>query len=208
MTQTFAAGFCWPCPRHGDALERSVIYILSHDADGAMGFIVNQPAEGITLGEIAQNLPDSVASTGLTNLPVFIGGPVQNDNGFVLYSVEEDAPDELPVGLTQSMDILVEAAGGRGPRHMRLLLGYASWGPGQLEGEIQENAWLICPATLDDVFAAEPDDVYRTCATRLGIDLTLLSQMVVKFVVRTVAATAFDPARTPHPTARWCKSAP
>ena len=169
--------FLLAMPGMGDPrFERSVIYILSHDADGAMGFIVNQPAEGITLGEIAQNLPNSVASTGLTNLPVFIGGPVQNDNGFVLYSVEEDAPDELPVGLTQSMDILVEAAGGRGPRHMRLLLGYAGWGPGQLEGEIQENAWLICPATLDDVFAAEPDDVYRTCATRLGIDLALLSQ--------------------------------
>lgn len=169
--------FLLAMPGMGDPrFERSVIYILSHDAEGAMGFIVNQPAEGMTLGEIAQNLPDSVASTGLANLPVFIGGPVQNDSGFVLYSVEEEAEDELPVGLTQSMDILIEAARGRGPQHMRLLLGYAGWGPGQLEGEIQENAWLICPATLDDVFAAQPDDVYRKCAARLGIDLALLSQ--------------------------------
>ena len=140
-----------------------------------MGFIVNQPTDGLTLGEIAQNLPDNITDTGLVNLPVFVGGPVQNDNGFVLYSVDEEDEDELPVGLTQSMDILIEAARGRGPRHMRLLLGYAGWGPGQLEGEIQENAWLICPADLDDIFAPDSEVLYHRCVARLGIDLGLLS---------------------------------
>lgn len=169
--------FLLAMPGMGDPrFERGVIYMLSHDSEGAMGFIVNQPAEGLTLGEIAQNLPENVASTGLANLPVYVGGPVQNDSGFVLYSVEDDAAEELPVGLTQSMDILVEAAQGRGPRHMRLLLGYAGWGPGQIEGEIQANAWLICPADLDDVFTAQHDELYQKCAARLGIDLGLLSQ--------------------------------
>lgn len=169
--------FLLAMPGMGDPrFERSVIYMLSHDADGAMGFIVNQPAEGLTLGEIAQNLPDSVTSTGLTNLPVFVGGPVQNDSGFVLYSVDMQEDEDLPVGLTQSMDILIEAARGRGPEHMRLLLGYAGWGPGQLEGEIQENAWLICPATAEDIFSGQPDALYATCVARLGIDLGLLSR--------------------------------
>ena len=173
--------FLLAMPGMGDPrFERSVIYMLSHDSEGAMGFIVNQPTEGLTLGEIAQNLPESVASTGLANLPVFVGGPVQNDSGFVLYSIEPDEeekePSELPIGLTQSMDILVEAARGRGPAHIRLLLGYTGWGPGQLEGEIQENAWLICPATPQDVFERKADDLYATCVARLGIDLGLLSQ--------------------------------
>lgn len=168
--------FLLAMPGMGDPrFERSVIYMLSHDGEGAMGFIVNQPAEGLTLGEIAQNLPASVTDTGLVNLPVFVGGPVQNDSGFVLYSVEEDDDDELPVGITQSMDILIEAARGRGPRHMRLLLGYAGWGPGQLEGEIQENAWLICPAEIDDIFATDSEALYAKCVARLGIDLGLLS---------------------------------
>ena len=94
----------------GDLRLSAALFIFFHDVDGAMGSL--SPTCWGILGEIAQNLPDSV-STGLTNLPVFIG-PVQNDNGFVLYSVEEDAPDELPVGLTQSMDILIEAASGAG----------------------------------------------------------------------------------------------
>ncbi|MEL0151448.1 MAG: YqgE/AlgH family protein, partial [Rhodobiaceae bacterium] len=99
----------------------------------AMGFIVNRPTDGLTLGEIASNLPRSVSETGLRNLPVFVGGPVQPENGFVLYSTDTRLADEEPVSVTQSLDILVQAAEGKGPQHMRLVLGYAGWGPGQLE---------------------------------------------------------------------------
>lgn len=181
--------FLLAMPSMGDPrFERSVIYMMAHDAEGAMGFIVNQPTEGLTLSDIATNLPDSVASTGLSNLPVYVGGPVQSDHGFVLHSAdypkdatgatrEADNPlsHGLPVRVTQSLEILVDAAKARGPEHMRLLLGYTGWGPGQLEGEIQENAWLACPAEISDIFAANIGNLYETCIARLGIDLALLS---------------------------------
>jgi putative transcriptional regulator len=150
-----------------------------------MGFIVNRPTEGLTLGEIASNLPRSVSDTGLRNLPVFVGGPVQPENGFVLYSTdgkkgegegENDAENDAePVGVTQSLDILVQAAEGKGPQHMRLVLGYAGWGPGQLENEIQDNAWLIIEADIADVFAPDADALYKRLIGKLGIDFAMLS---------------------------------
>lgn len=170
-----------------DRFDRSVIYMLAHDSEGAMGFIINQPTDGLSLGDIATNLPQAVASTGLRNLPVFIGGPVQSDHGFVLHSDDYralgDAGDEepnplsdgLPVSVTQSLEILIDAAKAKGPTHMRLLLGYTGWGPGQLEGEIQENVWLSCAAKAEDIFSADPMGLYEKCIARLGIDLALLS---------------------------------
>ncbi len=171
--------FLLAMPAMGDErFERSVIYILGHDAEGAMGFVVNRPTDGLTLGEIASNLPTSVSQTGLRNLPVFIGGPVQPESGFVLYNEEDNEGDDdaLPIGVTQGLDILVQAAKARGPDHMRLVLGYAGWGPGQLENEIQDNAWLIAPATVADVFDPDTQALYARLIKRLGIDLAMLSQ--------------------------------
>lgn len=177
--------FLLAMPGMGDPrFERSVIYILGHDQDGTMGFIVNQPTDGLTLGEIASNLPESVASTGLVNLPVFVGGPVQPENGFVLHSQMDDEMDDGAedaqiddlIGVTQGLDILVQAAKGRGPQHMRLVLGYAGWGAGQLENEIQDNAWLICDAKITDIFSADPNALYTALIKRMGIDLGMLSQ--------------------------------
>ena len=108
-----AGQFLIAMPGMGDPrFERGVIYMLAHDHEGAMGFVVNQPTDGLTLGEIASNLPDSVMQTGLRNLPVFVGGPVQPENGFVLYSIDDakEAEQEGPVGVTQVPDILVQAA--------------------------------------------------------------------------------------------------
>ena len=165
-------------PGMGDPrFERSVIYLYAHDEEGSMGFIVNHPTEGLTLGEIATNLPENVSNTGLANLPVFIGGPVQPENGFVLYT-EDDAPaeDGPAIGVTQGLDILIKAAKGIGPDHMRLVLGYAGWGPGQLENEIQDNAWLICAGGSEDVFDPQPEALYERLVNRLGVDLAMLSQ--------------------------------
>ena len=174
--------FLLAMPGMGDPrFERAVIYMMAHDHEGAMGFVVNHPADGVTLGDIASNLPETVRTTGLVNLPVFVGGPVQSDHGFVLHSLDyppqQPADTEaLPVGVTQSLEILIDAAQARGPEHMRLLLGYAGWGPGQLEGEIQENAWLTCPANVEQVFSGRPEKIYESCIAGLGIDLALLSQ--------------------------------
>ena len=82
----------------------------------------------------------------------------------------------LPIAVTQGLDILVQAAKARGPQYMRLVLGYAGWGPGQLENEIQDNAWLISPATVADVFDTDTDALYGRLIEQLGIDLAMLSQ--------------------------------
>ena len=171
-----AGQFLLAMPGMGDPrFERSASYMLAHDHEGAMGFIVNRPTDGLTLGEIASNLPRSVSETGLRNLPVFVGGPVQPENGFVLYSTDTRPADGEPVSVTQSLDILVQAAEGKGPQHMRLVLGYAGWGPGQLENEIQDNAWLIVEADIRDVFAVNTKALYKNLIGKLGIDFAMLS---------------------------------
>jgi putative transcriptional regulator len=185
MTQTpvqsLQGQFLLAMPSMGDPrFLRSVIYMVAHDSEGAMGFIINKRAEGLSLGDILKDMPETVAKTGLVNLPVYVGGPVQNDRGFVLHTSDYEKThntlsQELPIALTQSADVLVDAAHGRGPEKMRLFLGYAGWGPGQIEGELQDNAWLVCDANIAEIFTSQNDDLYEKCVAAMGIDLALLS---------------------------------
>ncbi|MEC7234887.1 MAG: YqgE/AlgH family protein [Pseudomonadota bacterium] len=185
MTQTpvqsLQGQFLLAMPSMGDPrFLRSVIYMVAHDSEGAMGFIINKRAEGLSLGDILKDMPETVAKTGLVNLPVYVGGPVQNDRGFVLHTSDYEKThntlsQELPIALTQSADVLVDAAHGRGPEKMRLFLGYAGWGPGQIEGELQDNAWLVCDANIAEIFTSQSDDLYEKCVAAMGIDLALLS---------------------------------
>ena len=185
MTQTpvqsLQGQFLLAMPSMGDPrFLRSVVYMVAHDSEGAMGFIINKRAEGLSLGDILNDMPETVAKTGLVNLPVYVGGPVQNDRGFVLHTsdyekTQNSLSQELPIALTQSADVLVDAAHGRGPEKMRLFLGYAGWGPGQIEGELQDNAWLVCDANIAEIFTSQSDDLYEKCLAAMGIDLALLS---------------------------------
>ena len=185
MTQTpvqsLQGQFLLAMPSMGDPrFLRSVVYMVAHDSEGAMGFIINKRAEGLSLGDILKDMPETVAKTGLVNLPVYVGGPVQNDRGFVLHTsdyekTQNSLSQELPIALTQSADVLVDAAHGRGPEKMRLFLGYAGWGPGQIEGELQDNAWLVCEANIAEIFTLQSDDLYEKCVAAMGIDLALLS---------------------------------
>ena len=185
MTQTpvqsLQGQFLLAMPNMGDPrFLRSVVYIVAHDSEGAMGFVVNKRAEGLSLGDILKDMPETVAKTGLINLPVYVGGPVQNDRGFVLHTSDYEKThntlsQELPIALTQSADVLVDAAYGRGPEKMRLFLGYAGWGPGQIEGELQDNAWLVCDANIAEIFTSQSDNLYEKCVAAMGIDLALLS---------------------------------
>ncbi|MEC7209249.1 MAG: YqgE/AlgH family protein [Pseudomonadota bacterium] len=185
MTQTpvqsLQGQFLLAMPSMGDPrFLRSVVYMVAHDSEGAMGFIINKRAEGLSLGDILKDMPETVAKTGLVNLPVYVGGPVQNDRGFVLHTSDYEKThntlsQELPIALTQSADVLVDAAHGRGPEKMRLFLGYAGWGPGQIEGELQDNAWLVCDANIAEIFTSQSDDLYEKCVAAMGIDLALLS---------------------------------
>ena len=171
-----AGQFLLAMPGMGDPrFERSVIYMLAHDHEGAMGFIVNRPTDGLTLGEMASNLPPAYPRRAYAIYRYLSEGRCSRKTA--LFYIQQ-TPDWLmsePVSVTQSLDILVQAAEGKGPQHMRLVLGYAGWGPGQLENEIQDNAWLIVEADIGDVFAANTEALYKKLIGKLGIDFAMLS---------------------------------
>jgi len=175
--------FLLAMPSMGDPrFERTVIYMLAHDQHGAMGFIVNRQADGMALGDVVRNLSASLETTEVLNLPVFIGGPIQGNNGYVLHTADytksaSELTKDLPVHLTQSVEVLSDTANQCGPRYLRLLLGYSGWGPGQLEDELQENAWLVCRGDIAMLFTHDTATLYQAILERDGIDLAALSHL-------------------------------
>ncbi len=174
-------------PGIGDPrFERTVIYLCAHSADGAMGIVVNKGADNITFPDLLGRL-EIVAEEEqirlpeeLQNMPVQIGGPVETGRGFVLhttdyYATESTLSVDEGIGLTATLDVLKAIAGGHGPRKALLALGYAGWGPGQLEGEIQGNGWLHCDADDVLVFDATLDERYEKALAKIGVDPALLS---------------------------------
>lgn len=156
----------------------AVIYLCEHSSDGALGLMINQPLD-IHLGEILEQLD---LSGGELDLPVFSGGPVQPERGFVLHSpgstwhnTAEVSDDVL---LTTSRDILVGIGAGEGPDEFLVALGYAGWSEGQLEEELGSNAWLTCPATSDILFRTPWDQRYQAVLKLIGIDLNQLSESI------------------------------
>ncbi|MBI1179469.1 MAG: YqgE/AlgH family protein [Alphaproteobacteria bacterium] len=166
-------------PNMGDPrFERAVICMCEHSEQGAMGIIVNQPADHIDFPELMQQLqiptPGECAQVG-----IFTGGPVEPNRGFVLHSADYLHETTLViselVALSATVDILKALARGDGPRHSLLALGYAGWGPGQLEAEIQENAWLHTEVDTDLVFGTEAALKWPLAMAKLGIDVSMLS---------------------------------
>jgi putative transcriptional regulator len=166
-------------PNMGDPrFERSVICLCEHSPEGAMGIVVNQPADHIAFPELMEQLgiptPPTCAPVG-----VFTGGPVEPNRGFVLHSADYLHETSLiiseVVALSATVDILKALAAGEGPRHSLLALGYAGWGPGQLEAEIQDNAWLHTEVDTDLLFATEASLKWPLGMAKLGIDLSMLS---------------------------------
>lgn len=166
--------------------ERSVIYMCAHSEDGAMGIVVNKPAEGIRFADLLERL-DIVPAGERIDLPkqaaellVHFGGPVEMGRGFVLhtsdyFASESTLPIDERIGLTATLDVLRAIASGKGPRHALLALGYSGWGPGQLEREIRDNGWLHCDADEALVFGIDLDSKYDTALATLGISTTTLS---------------------------------
>jgi putative transcriptional regulator len=160
---------------------QSVTYICEHDADGAMGLVINRPMN-LTVGQVLQPLgltePSSAATTS-----VLSGGPVSPERGFILHSPTErpwqsttTLADELC--LTVSSDILRSLAKDEGPEHYLVILGYAGWGAGQLEQEIAENAWLTLPAEPSVLFHTPTAQRWSAAASALGVDLNLIANTV------------------------------
>jgi putative transcriptional regulator len=165
---------------------RAVIYLCAHSEEGAMGIIVNQPAQIKNFPELLVQL-QVIAPEERISLPratqeiqVLQGGPVQTDRGFVLHSADffidnSTLPIDDGVSLTATVDILRAIAAGEGPHRAILALGYAGWDAGQLENEIQHNGWLNCPADPSILFDRELDTKYARALNSIGIDLARLS---------------------------------
>lgn len=144
-----------------------------------MGLIVNKPAEDIGFPDLLEQLGIET-QIGLPGPPICIGGPVEHGRGFVIHSSEYGETDgtmQVPGGfaMTATLSILEDIADGAGPDRARLALGYAGWGPGQLEGELVDNGWLVCDATNDLVFGEEDADKWTLALAQLGVDPMILS---------------------------------
>jgi len=156
----------------------SLSYICEHDDEGAMGVIINRPLD-FDLPSLFEHL--DIDALQPTQGAVYGGGPVARERGFILHRQHDDEHWEASVSigegicLTSSVDILQAMANGRGPRDVLVALGYAGWGPGQLDAEILRNDWLSCPADLDIMFATPAEQRLKAAAASLGVDLSLLT---------------------------------
>ena len=157
---------------------RSVIYMCAHTEDGAMGLVVNKLMDKISFPDLLEQLGLEAASRD-NDLRVHFGGPVDSGRGFVLHTSDyvQDATmviDER-VALTATTDILKDIADGQGPRNSLFALGYAGWGPGQRDGEIQANGWLSVVADDGLVFASDPEAAWDAALAKIGVTPSMLS---------------------------------
>lgn len=165
---------------------RSVVYVCAHSSEGAMGLVINQRRDDVSLPKLLVQL-SIIDEDDMIRLPasaerlsVMHGGPVEGDRGFVLHSADyfvgnATLPINQDVCLTATLDILRAIAAGRGPRRSLLALGYANWGPGQLDNELQQNGWLTCAADSKLLFDAPVNRRYDLALARLGVNAASLS---------------------------------
>lgn len=161
----------------GTYFGNTLTYICEHGENGAMGLMVNRPTD-IPVSEL-------VTQSGLEGGPelakvrILDGGPVAHEQGFVLHSDDGDFPASVSLGnglkLTTAREVLEAIAASRGPYNYLVALGYAGWGPKQLEGELEENAWLACPAKREILFDVPFEQRVQRAAASLGIDFRLMS---------------------------------
>jgi putative transcriptional regulator len=169
------------------AFSRSVVYVCEHSERGALGLVINQPSD-INLKGLFDKVQLPLGRDDLQQLPVFQGGPVQTDRGFVLHEPffsEADKPEEpvyastmsIPGGLemTTSKDVLEALSTGNGPRRVLVSLGYSAWGEGQLESELGDNSWLTVDADLAVIFDTPVDQRYDKALELLGLQIWMLS---------------------------------
>lgn len=158
--------------------HHTVTYLCQHTKEGALGIVINRPAE-MKLSEIFKQMDITVSALEAAETPVFSGGPVQQDRGFVVHSacgswdmtlsVSED------ISLTTSRDVIEAIAVGKGPQKYLIALGYAGWSEGQLEKEILSNSWLNTPCAKQILFETPVSQRWNAAASQIGIDINLLT---------------------------------
>ncbi len=170
-------------PNMGDArFHRAVIFVCAHDEGGAMGLVINHTMPGIEFNELVNQLKvesDIKVNFDKLDLPVMYGGPVESARGFLLHSGDFMRDDTMKIdtsyGVTGTVDALKDVAMGKGPRDLLFMLGYAGWDAGQLEDEIQKNAWLVVDPDPELIFTGDPSDKWTRAIHKLGIEPGYLS---------------------------------
>ena len=162
----------------GGEWANTVIFMCEHNEQGALGLVVNRPTD-LMLPDLLGRLSISVpAGSSAMQRPVFFGGPVRTDRGFVLHTPARTYSASLPIGdllLTTSKDILEDIAVGEGPAQYLVALGYAGWGAGQLESELAQNAWLNVASSHAVLFDVSPEARYESALAVLGIHSSMLA---------------------------------
>ena len=161
--------------------QKSVIYVFTHNAEGAMGLIINQPLEMVNYASLIDGA--SLPAEGKTKeISTYFGGPVERARGFVIHSNDYQKDTALyrsaDLSVTASSAILHDLVAGTGPQQAALVVGYAGWDAGQLESEIEQNSWISVPATADLVFGTENELKWATASKSLGIDMAFFSTAV------------------------------
>lgn len=170
-----------------ERFERTLVYLCAHSEEGAMGVIINRPADHASFADLLVQLKivDEAERIRLPDqaraMKVQTGGPVETTRGFVLHSSDWQVEDSTLTiderfSLTTTLEVLKAIAEGRGPKKAMLALGYAGWSAGQLENEIQWNGWLHCSAEPELVFDPDLEHKYDRALKSIGIDIGLLSR--------------------------------
>jgi len=167
-------------PAMGDErFERSVILLCAHSDEGAMGLIINKPVPDFSFADLLTQVKINKRDRS-RDIRVHFGGPVERGRGFVLHSDDyrsgnATTPVRGGYGMTATLDVLEALARGDGPTHALLALGYAGWGPGQLEAEIARNDWLVSDPEADLIFSAQDNAKWIKAIRNMGIDPLMLS---------------------------------
>ena len=159
--------------------DQSVTFICEHDKNGAFGLVINHETN-ITFDEIISEINITPDTPTTTHHNILVGGPVQQDRGFILHKNDQhkwastmEVTDNI--SLTTSGDILKSIANDQGPKENIIALGYAGWGPGQLEHEFIQNAWLNCPADEQIIFKTPINQRFQAAADIIGVDMNTIS---------------------------------
>ncbi|HEY0665063.1 MAG TPA: YqgE/AlgH family protein [Gallionella sp.] len=155
----------------------TLTYVCEHNENGALGIVINRPIT-LTLDEMFEQVKIQQHNPALAKMPVYYGGPVQTERGFVLHDGLKDWESTLRINgkmaLTTSKDILEAMGSGEGPRNTIVTLGYAGWDQGQLEHEVRENIWLTVPASEHILFDLPPEERLPAAMALLGVDYATL----------------------------------
>ena len=178
--KSFSNHFLISMPHMNDPIFcKSLIYMCENNTEGSLGLIINKPM-------VSQNAADILQKTGLERIQplpeVYFGGPVNLEMGLILhdtgYEIDGTLTISKEISLTSNKQIVNDLKTGLGPNKFRFSMGYAGWGAGQLEKEIENGDWLLMPADIEFIFSISDTDKWQAAATRFGIDISDLGGSV------------------------------